>query len=279
MAKKKKEKNEDELKDENDFLKMSLMAEYGGDFIGGSDLPPDVENLFLKQIKDFHKKQSKALPKKIYEIINEPDYDHTADLSDKEIKIKLKKLLKKLADKGIIVSSIMQVPEREMYRFITEDVFKTVVQYAKGTNMLLNIFYEEYFPSDEAEVKILAQDFIVFVFDLTAVFIDHDLFAQNIKNSYNIAMQQEELIAQIERFKAQFKWLSIEDVHFNFIEVNKEQFSAKVIATINYKSRKSDRGRFSNAETELEVEMEMDEEKEIWQISKIRLSELFDNYI
>jgi hypothetical protein len=62
MAKKKKEKNEDELKDENDFLKMSLMAEYGGDFIGGSDLPPDVENLFLKQIKDFHKKQSKALP-------------------------------------------------------------------------------------------------------------------------------------------------------------------------------------------------------------------------
>jgi hypothetical protein len=278
MAKKKKEKNEDELKDENDFLKMSLMAEYGGDFIGGSDLPPDVENLFLKQIKDFHKKQSKALPKKIYEIIGEPEYDHTADLSDKEIKIKLKKLLKKLSEKGIMVSSIMQVPEREMYRFITEDVFKTVIQYAKGTNMFLNIFYEEYFPSDEAEVKVIAQDFILFAFDLSTVFIDHDLFALQIKNSYNISIEKEDLILQIERFKRQYKALQILDINFNFIEVNKEGFNAKAIATIHYKSRKSDRGRFTNAETEVEVEMEMDKEKELWQIARVRSSELFDNY-
>lgn len=276
MSKKKKEKTEDEIKDENDFLKMSLMAEYGGDFIGGGDLPPMVENHFLKQIKDFHKKQSKAEPKKVFEIINEPEYDHTADLSDKEIKVRLQKLQNKLMAKGIFVSSIMPVAEREMYRFITEEVFKTVVHFAKGTNIVLNILYEEYYPSDEAEVKVIANDLVQFIFDGSVVFIDQDLFADQLKDSYNLIVERNDLIAKIDLFKIQFKVLTIEDIFFTYMEVDKDEHFAKMNIEVLYKCRKSNRGRFKNLETEIYLEFDHNEETDTWQISKISCSEIFD---
>src|ERR1700741_2856371 len=86
MAKKKrKKKSEEELGTENELLKLKMMAEFGGDFMGGEDLPADVENQFLKQVMSFHKMHEQSKVTTVYKFIGEPEYNHVNDLSDKEV--------------------------------------------------------------------------------------------------------------------------------------------------------------------------------------------------
>lgn len=93
MAKRKrKKKKADEVSDENEFLKLKMMAEFGGNFVGSDDIPPEVENQFLKQIITFHQQNEGAAKISIYKFIGEPEYNHVHDLSDKEVKRELKKI-------------------------------------------------------------------------------------------------------------------------------------------------------------------------------------------
>ena len=46
---------EENLRMQNDFLKMKMMAESGAFFGGEGGLPADIENQFLKNIMEFEK--------------------------------------------------------------------------------------------------------------------------------------------------------------------------------------------------------------------------------
>lgn len=62
---------EENLRLENDFLKMKMMAESGG-FFGGNkdlDLPPEIENQFLKNVIEFEKAYAKAKSQKIVDLL------------------------------------------------------------------------------------------------------------------------------------------------------------------------------------------------------------------
>ena len=97
MAKRKKmKKSESDINDENEFLKLKMMAEFGGNFMGSENLPADVENMFLKQIMSFHKRQNDAKLVPIYKYIGEPEYNHVNDLSEKEVTRDLKKIMRLL---------------------------------------------------------------------------------------------------------------------------------------------------------------------------------------
>ena len=54
---------EENLRTENEFLKMKLMLEHGGQFgeldeDGNTDLPPEIENEFLNSVMAFEKQFS-----------------------------------------------------------------------------------------------------------------------------------------------------------------------------------------------------------------------------
>ena len=86
MAKRKrKKKSTEELGTENELMKLKMMAEFGGNFVGSDDIPADVENQFLKQIISFHKQHESSGLTTVYKFIGEPEYNHVNDMSDKEL--------------------------------------------------------------------------------------------------------------------------------------------------------------------------------------------------
>jgi formyltetrahydrofolate synthetase len=54
-------------------------------------------------------------------------------------------------------------------------------------------------------MKVIANDLVQFIFDGSVVFIDQDLFADQLKDSYNLIVERNDLIAKIDLFKIQFK--------------------------------------------------------------------------
>lgn len=48
------------LRMQNEFLKMKMIAELGAVFVGGEGLSPEIENKFLNNVLEFETKISKA---------------------------------------------------------------------------------------------------------------------------------------------------------------------------------------------------------------------------
>lgn len=264
MAKRKKmKKSESDINDENEFLKLKMMAEFGGNFMGSENLPADVENMFLKQIMSFHKRQNDAKLVPIYKYIGEPDYNHVNDLSEKEVTRDLKKIMRLLKKYNIGLEVLAPTPEREIYRFITEELFKHEIEDTKVKGWVNQFIYEEFHPNAEYDVKNAVHFALLSLFDKEAAFF-HEQFSETMKDRLGLSTDSEELREKIEAFQSQFYNVTL--VHYDFVRVSvdRENKTAKVWCDVVYKTQK-EKGKRSKREFEnIEFTLRQDEESESW---------------
>jgi predicted HicB family RNase H-like nuclease len=264
MAKRKKiKKSESDINDENEFLKLKMMAEFGGNFMGSENLPADVENMFLKQIMSFHKRQNDAKLVPIYKYIGEPEYNHVNDLSEKEVTRDLKKIMRLLKKYNIGLEVLAPTPEREIYRFITEELFKHEIEDTKVKGWVNQFIYEEFHPNAEYDVKNAVHFALLSLFDKEAAFF-HEQFSETMKDRLGLSTDSEELREKIEAFQSQFYNVTL--VHYDFVRVSvdRENKTAKVWCDVVYKTQK-EKGKRSKREFEnIEFTLRQDEESESW---------------
>ena len=119
MKNKDKELSKKEKLEQENFLLESKIILKGGDIHRCSDIDPEIENQFMKNIIAFEEAELKPL----YEIIdvNLDDFPPVAQLSKDEIKSKFDLLLKQFEDHGISYDVSDKVPVEISYRFLTED--------------------------------------------------------------------------------------------------------------------------------------------------------------
>ncbi|HMD00913.1 MAG TPA: hypothetical protein VKH37_12205, partial [Ferruginibacter sp.] len=122
--------NDDELKIENDFLKMKLMLEQGaqfGDHYGTSEgLPADIENQFLKNIIEFEKQFAEQKRIKVFEKIGKPSqFRPVNEVPDEEITQAWEGLHDYLREHSIELGVCSpNISSRELYRFTIEELFE-----------------------------------------------------------------------------------------------------------------------------------------------------------
>lgn len=268
MARKKK--TEEDVQNENEFLKMSLMAEFGGEFMDGSELPAEVENRFLKEIQKFHRLQSKAPVAKIYDLLGRPEYDHANDLSDTAIKKQIHILQDALAKKQIIVVTLSKVNDREFYRFIIEEVFKIEAMVFQSSNFTMNIIYEDYYPSEEASAKIscLGACNVIFNYGMSAF---PYMFSEEMKNNLGLSIDIEDLVEAIEKFQAQFNQMELLDS--GVMNINIHENIAKATVWVEYKTQTEKGKRFKKQNTTVDLRLEKMSDNQ-WLVTQVFCEEL-----
>jgi hypothetical protein len=255
MAKrKKKPKDPEELSAENELMKLKMMAEFGGDFMGGEDLPPDIENQFLKQVMNFHKMHDHSKVTTVYKYIGEPEYNHVNDLSQAEIKKELKKLIKLMEKNGVSLNVLAETPEREIYRFITEELFKHEIEDVKMKGWVNQFVYEEFHPNAEYDVRSAVQHGLQSIFNRGYAFYEEH-FSDEMKNSIGLSMEAEELREKIESFWSQFHDVKLDHYDVERIEVDKEAGTAHVVCLVAYKIQTEKGKRFKTEQTVVEVNL------------------------
>src|SRR5688572_12535976 len=81
--------NEEQLRAENDFLKMKLMLQHGAQIDTGvpSDLPPDIEHQFLSNVLEFEKQFAECKSITVFEKIGKPtQFRPPSEIPDARIK-------------------------------------------------------------------------------------------------------------------------------------------------------------------------------------------------
>lgn len=121
--------NDENLKDENDFLKMKLMLEHGAEFgevNSDAELPANVENDFLNYIMAYEKQAAERKMIKVFDRIGKPaHFKPVTEIPDNEIDTAWDELDSYLNKYNIDLAVCSpNINNRELYRFATEELFQ-----------------------------------------------------------------------------------------------------------------------------------------------------------
>ncbi len=152
---------EEQLRIENELLKLKLQAETGADLYELSEMSPEVENAFLNNILAFERQLDSMAEVPIFEILGKPDdFKNESELSDAEIDLELERLNDLMRDKNLEVGFNGEYDNRLKYKFITEELFLHETQQFDIPDMVNHFMYEEFHPNHKLSIASLAQEFL-----------------------------------------------------------------------------------------------------------------------
>jgi hypothetical protein len=151
---------EENLQIENEILRMKVKAELGGAYEGSENLPPEIENEFLKNILAFEHRFASSKMVKLFDLLDKPVFKKADELDDDGISKELEDLEELLEQKGIVVEFIQQRDDRFKYKFITEELFEHETDDLLLEGVTKYFTYEEFHPDHEAEIKDITTDFL-----------------------------------------------------------------------------------------------------------------------
>ncbi len=144
---------EENLRTENEFLKMKIMLEHGGQFgeldeSDAADLPPEIENEFLNNVMAFEKQFSECKVIKVFDKIGRPKHFRpVGEIPDHEIGVAWNQLNDYLNEHGMDVSVCSpNISTRELYRFVTEELFEHETDDLNLPGWTINFIYDEFHP-------------------------------------------------------------------------------------------------------------------------------------
>jgi len=152
---------EEQLRIENELLRLKLQAETGADLQHLENVPPDVENAFLNNILAFERQLDQVKEDRIYHIIGEPkDFKQASELNDEQLSLELKRLNDLLEQFQIEVDYGTDYPDRLKYKFITEELFEHETQRFDIPDMIHHFIYEEFHPNHTLTLEGMTEDFL-----------------------------------------------------------------------------------------------------------------------
>ena len=198
---------QENLRIENELMKIKLKAQYGDAFQMDSSeaLPPDIENQFLRNILAFEESYNKGDFVTVYDRIGKPDYKSVEEQEATELKESVQQLLELLNQHQINLDfSYGPYDDATVYRFITEELFNQEVEKDPVDGMIMGYIYEEFHPNHKASIEHCTHQFLKEWF--TRSFADNEfILSQDIITADGIQMQRNKLLDKLRFFFDAFK--------------------------------------------------------------------------
>jgi len=207
----KKARSQEELRMDNELKKLKLTAERGASFneSPGEAMPPDVESQWLDNIKKFDEAFDKAKPVVLYDKIGKPEFRKSDQVHDSELKAELERITELLGEHSIEIDTICAVPDRELYRFIAEELFMQETDDMDLPGFTQHYIYEEFHPNHKYDIERHCRQFVESLLDKERdVDPEYQPLAQEVRINGSIR-NQTELKNIMEAFRnsyASFEW-------------------------------------------------------------------------
>ena len=262
-------RNDDSLKSENDFLKLKMMLEHGAQFGSAKDLPPEIENEFLRSVMEYEKQFEKGERIKVFDKLGRPKhFKPVKEISDTDIENEWIVLLEFMRQKGIELSVCSpNVGPRELYRFATEELFEVETDNINMPGMMTCFIYDEFHPDYVYDNSRIAVDNCINYFFDKSSFYDH-YFADKIRANQHHALSKAELEYVVQNFKNQFDQIVPVHIESRTCSIQDDQCVVKgwyeAAFMINERSEIK-RGDWI-------VQLYLDKQSEYWEINDVQIS-------
>jgi hypothetical protein len=137
--------------------KLKLSAEQGAKFYTNEELPLEHEAAFINYIKAYELAAKEKKMIRVFDYLGNPSFP--SNPTKEEFPAKLEELFELLDKNKISVSSICEVDDREMYRFILEDLFEYDMIDLGDANLGTSMFtYEDFYPNAQYDIEHIVRD-------------------------------------------------------------------------------------------------------------------------
>lgn len=151
---------EENLRMQNEILRLKLKAELGAEPHRSGNLPPEIENEFLKNVVAFEHSAAGAKQVTVYQLLEKPVFEPSDNLDDEAVGQALEKITAFLASKQIVVDFSGEYDSRTKYKFITEELFEHETDDMSVPGMFMHFNYEEFHPNHKLDIENRAMEFI-----------------------------------------------------------------------------------------------------------------------
>lgn len=230
-----------------ELRKKELEEKYGSSFSQtDSNIPPELENAWLDHIEQFEQQFEKRETITVWDYLGKPAYKKKSKMEPEDISEELDRLINYMNNSNIVLDTLCQVDDSELYRFITEELFLYEMDNIRIKGMNTCFIYEEFHPNAEYDIRQAFDYFFRMTmakapnyggegYDL--LYIDKN----NFKNAKGEILDKNELIKTINTFLDSFDYFEITSNAIKDITINEDKTDAKLTLEIDYK------GRFNNS--------------------------------
>jgi hypothetical protein len=225
------------LRLENEIKKIKLSLEHGTDIsqqLSATNMPPEIEGQFLDYIQQFEDEFAKRKTILVYDLVGRPEHRPVADIPDEEISAELDKLMDILHENSIAVDVICEVEEREVYRFITEELFELETDDIRIPGMTHAFIYEEFHPNHEHDVKNRCTHFVKFVLDKEFEDVHEFLSLADEVQLRETILTKKEVAEKIRRFRDAFSEFTLHDFTILNVDLNEAKNDGEAKCSIHY---------------------------------------------
>lgn len=229
---------EEQLRIENELLKLKMQAELGAVFSDNKNLPPEVEQEFLKQVQAFHDQQQHAPLIKVRDLLNiAPPPTSSDQLSAEALPLAWEQLELQLNEKNLQVIFSDEIDEKTRYDFVVNELFELeIMKPAAGTNWIFD--YEEFHPDHIKDMARRTEEFINDFFR-NSITEEAPFLARELVTPGGKTISIQDLLHKIQLFHDLFSELKsydykIEDTHMEAAQEPDSALTGTVEGAVRY---------------------------------------------
>ena len=227
---------EEKIRQENDLLKLKLMAEQGAKFFEGSEteLSPTIENEWLNYIQNFEELHKNAKKISVYKLIGEPAFEAEEDLDDASITKKLSELLEYMGEHGVCLDYMDGYDDRVIYKFIVDELFIYEMDDVRMDGMVSHFIYEEFYPNHNHDLTQHTEEFIYQLLKSEwNEFASHTL-CKELRQSGQEKVSEETFVEKIKLFQAAWKNFEVTKEEITEVDFSLKKKKARVVVDLAY---------------------------------------------
>ncbi|MFZ1322171.1 MAG: hypothetical protein WAT71_11505 [Ignavibacteria bacterium] len=205
-----------------------------------------AENQLKKHFYDFETIYNNAKKMKVFELLGKPEYKTINEISDREIRKELERLLKIIKNSRVIVDFYCKYDDIAVYRFITEELFEEEVEDFQIEGMKFRFQFEEFHPNHDYEIRYLTQKFFELFLCKEWNVIHSGYQLSELIQHDTVKVKRDDFIKLILTFREKLKPVLIERIFFNIIkfDIGKQTGSSEGILSYAVENGKHITGRF-----------------------------------
>lgn len=225
---------------DNELKKKKLEKDYGAQFSKNSELPSEIESEWLNSIEQFEQQFDKKKTIKLWDYIGKPVFKKIHEIAPEQVSYELNRLYNILSKNNIVLDALSDVEDKELYRFITDELLEYEMDNIRIEGMTTNFIYEEFHPNAELDIR-QAYDYFFRMTLAKSKNIGGDGYdllyidTNNYLNAEGNPLSKEHVKNSINNFLHSFDHFEIVSNEIKNIAINEEKTDAKLTFDIHYK--------------------------------------------
>lgn len=265
------DKSQEDLKQENELKKLKLRAEFGAKFMEDdgkkSEVPAEIESQFLDNVRKFEEAAAKNEVKKVKDALGYPTFQKHEELNDVELEQELDKVMEFMSLHNFQLDAIYEVDNREIYRFIVEELMEEELNVFDVPGINTCFIYEEFHPNHHEDLKKESIEFLQKLLKQDFEFINFHAADRLILHKKEIPL--DEFIEKATEILNAQADIILPEIEISNVDMDSEK--AKVSCLISFESVYENK---PNEQQKLEAEVYHYFEYGFWNLNQVKIPDL-----